>query len=205
MITELDRDQMGFLASRSVALSVLQKTKTTIVQVGPSLSASLSRTRTPRDDWWRAALRLSQDSGSYVLLLLVRRMDAYKSVSSIVCVYVCVFCSESLFCFLTCGLLAESFRAWIFCGLWILIPVFIQRIFPWRIMWEKFLQTSSLFWWLYRWWCRLWLLHGFSFSLEISVSLSPMKVLKQACDSSEFSLNFQWEEIIILNLTFLCD
>ncbi len=50
MITELHRDQMGFLASRSVALFVLQKTKTTIVQVGPSLSASLSRTRTPRDD-----------------------------------------------------------------------------------------------------------------------------------------------------------
>jgi hypothetical protein len=35
MITELDRDQMGFLASRSVALFVLQRTKTTIVQVGP--------------------------------------------------------------------------------------------------------------------------------------------------------------------------
>ncbi len=48
---------------------------------------------------------MSQDSGNYVLLLLVRRMDAYKSVSSIVCV--CVFCSESLFCFLTYGLLAR--------------------------------------------------------------------------------------------------
>jgi hypothetical protein len=33
-------------------------------------------------------LRLSQNSGDYALLLLVRRMDAYKSVSSIVCVCV---------------------------------------------------------------------------------------------------------------------
>jgi hypothetical protein len=32
---------------------------------------------------------MSQDSGNYVLLLLVRRMDAYKSVSSIVFVCVC--------------------------------------------------------------------------------------------------------------------
>jgi hypothetical protein len=135
-------------------------------------------------------------------------MDSYKSVSSIVCVCVCVL-----------------FREFVLLPyLWASGEEFPSMSFFWFLGFDSCFHTKNF---SMKNNVRNFSKHLLCFgdctdddvvydyytvfpfpwkSLSLSLSLYPMKVLKQACDSSEFSLNFQREEIIIvLNLTFLCD